>query len=210
MQILGRDILISLLIITIIIFINTKHKNQRGVFLYAIGIILFSLTMVIIFSLTGISPMSGFHIDIRIGEISFIPFKGMFEMLQGGINTYAIINILGNIIMFMPIGFLAPLLWIKLESLKKIVLLGFGTSLLIEITQLFLVRGTDIDDLILNTIGTILGYLVFIALKNLFTKFSKKIILQSKSMENKFMLWICILVPYISIIIGGFYDRYMF
>lgn len=209
MQILGRDILISMAIVGIILLIHTKLKNKRGVSLYNAGLMLFSLSMVIIFSLTGISPMSGFHLDIRINEISFIPFKGIIEMLQGGITTYSFINIIGNIIMFMPVVFLLPLICTKVDSCKKVVAIGFCTSLLIESSQLFLTRGTDIDDLILNTLGTILGYLVFLIFKNVFSEFTKRIIIVSKSMQNRFVLLLGILVPYIVIIICGFYDRFI-
>lgn len=208
-QILGRDILISLIAITITLAINTKCKNQRVISLYNIGIILFSISIVIIFSLTGISPISGFNVDIRINEIVFIPFVGIVEMFQGGLTAHTIINVLGNIIMFLPLGFLLPLLWRNLECFKKTVMFGFGISLLIEFTQLFLTRATDIDDLILNTLGTMLGYLTFIIFKKIFPRFNGKLFIESIGMQNKFILWICILVPYVIIVIGGFYDRYM-
>ena len=71
MQMLGRDILISLIVIFTIVYTNIQRKNEKGISLYNIGIILLSLVMVIIFSLTGISPISGFNTDIRIDEISF-------------------------------------------------------------------------------------------------------------------------------------------
>ncbi|MEG2363281.1 MAG: hypothetical protein RSC26_07225 [Terrisporobacter sp.] len=45
--------------------------------------------------------------------------------MKGEITLHAIINIFGNIIMFIPIGFLIPLLWSKLDPLKKIMLCGF-------------------------------------------------------------------------------------
>ncbi|MGL5756117.1 MAG: VanZ family protein [Paraclostridium sp.] len=171
---------------------------------------LFSLSMVIIFSLTGISPISGFHLDIKINEISLIPFQGIIEMFQSGITSYWIINIIGNIVMFIPIGFLIPLLYDKLNSCIKVVLFGFVTSLIIELTQLFLIRGTDIDDLILNTTGALLGYLVFIIFKNIFSGFTEKIVTQSKTVQNKFILLVGMLVPYIVTIICGFYDKFVF
>ncbi len=207
MQILGRDIIISLAIIIAIILTNTKKRNEKVVSLYNIGIILFTTTIVIIYSLTGISPISGFHTEIRINEISVIPLSTIIGMVQGGLTFHTIINILGNIMMFMPIGFLTPLLWNNLKSLKNTLVLGFSISLLIEITQLFLSRASDIDDLILNTSGVVLGYLVFMAFNKLFPKFKEKMLLQSKTMENKYMLAIGIFIPYIVIIVGGIYDR---
>lgn len=210
MQILGRNILISMAIMIMILIINAKHKNRREISLYNTGIMLYSLSMVIIFSLTGISPMSGFHLDIRIDEISFIPFEGIIEMLRGGITIHSFINIIGNIAMFMPIGFLLPLIYTKVNSCKKVVIIGFCTSLLIELSQLFLTRGTDVDDLILNTLGATLGYLAFTAFKSIFNIFTEKIITESKTIQNKFILLSGILIPYIVIIICGFYDRYTF
>ena len=52
MQILGRDILITLIVISIIVYINSQRKNKKGTSLYNTGIILLSVVMVIIFSLT--------------------------------------------------------------------------------------------------------------------------------------------------------------
>lgn len=210
MQILGRDILISMIIVCIMLMMYTKRKNKRVISLYNTGIILFSLSIIVIFSLTGISPMSGFHLDIRINEISFIPFKGIIEMSQNGITIYSFINIVGNIIMFMPVGFLLPLICTKVDSCKKVVIIGFCTSLLIESTQLFLTRGTDIDDLILNTSGAVLGYLVFPIFKKAFSGFTEKFIISSKSMQNRFVLLSATLVPYFVIIICGFHDRFKY
>ena len=209
MQILGRDILITLIVISTIVYINSQRKNKKRTSLYNTGIILLSVVMVIIFSLTGVSPISGFNIEIRIDEISFIPFRGIIEMLQGGLTLHTFVNIIGNIIMFMPMGFLLPLLFSNLDSLKKTVAVGFGTSLLIEFTQLFLIRATDIDDLILNTLGTMLGYLVFLTFKKLLSRLTGKFSIESIGIENKLMLWSCILVPYMVIIMAGFYDRYI-
>ena len=72
-------------------------------------------------------------------------------MLIFVLNYYFLINFLGNIIMFMPFGLFIPYLWGI--SGKKTILIGFSSSLFIEFCQLFLSRGTDVDDLILNTLG---------------------------------------------------------
>jgi glycopeptide antibiotics resistance protein len=92
-----------------------------------------------------------------------VPFRIFIEayieaFTNGNIN-YFIINFLGNIIMFMPIGFFIPLLWDITP--KKTILIGACFSASVEIIQLFLARGTDIDDLMLNTFGVLLGVIVF-------------------------------------------------
>lgn len=67
---------------------------------------------------------------------------------------------LGNVGMFLPIGFFVALLW-RRGSLWRSTLAGFLTSLSIETTQLFIDRGTDLDDLILNTVGAAVGYVLY-------------------------------------------------
>ena len=70
--------------------------------------------------------------------------------------------------MFIPIGLLVKALWHFTN--KKTIIIGFSISLFIEIVQLFLNRTSDIDDLILNTIGVFLG----ITLYNYYQKYKKK------------------------------------
>ena len=60
--------------------------------------------------------------------------------------------------MFIPSGIVLPIVYKRLDTFCKVILAGAGISLCIEIIQLpFSVRATDIDDLILNTIGVIVG-----------------------------------------------------
>lgn len=95
------------------------------------------------------------------GEVNLIPLRifsdAYAHLLKNGNLSYFIINFLGNILMFAPIGFFVPLLW-RGGSLKKAVGLGFLCSLLIELCQLPQIRTTDIDDLWMNTAGAWLGY----------------------------------------------------
>ena len=107
--------------------------------------------------LTGFVGMKGFS---RINLIPFRIIVDSWKALSDGNWIYPMINIAGNIVMFMPAGFFTALLW-KGESLKKAGLAGFFFSLTVEICQLPQARGTDIDDLWLNTLGAILGYGVF-------------------------------------------------
>lgn len=80
---------------------------------------------------------------------------------------YWIVNIFGNMFLLLPFGLLLPMLWNKFKDFKKIVLLGFCFSLNIETIQLLsgLVgnrgRTFDVDDILLNTIGAGLGFILF-------------------------------------------------
>lgn len=66
-----------------------------------------------------------------------------------------------NMLLFVPFGFLLPLLWKRERLVEKTVSIGFLFSLFIELIQLFSFRATDIDDLLMNTLGTWGGYLLF-------------------------------------------------
>ncbi|RHQ97741.1 VanZ family protein [Peptoclostridium sp. AF21-18] len=62
---------------------------------------------------------------------------------------------------FIPFGFMLPIMWNEFESFKKTVEAGFLFSLFIEITQMFNFRATDVDDLMMNTLGTVIGFGIY-------------------------------------------------
>ena len=69
------------------------------------------------------------------------------------------VNLWGNILLFLPLGLLPPLLQPKLRSLWKTLLLAALVMVTVEVLQMLLLVGTcDVDDLILNLLGTALGY----------------------------------------------------
>ena len=75
----------------------------------------------------------------------------------------ALLNLIGNTAMFLPLGIVWPAVFKKLDSHWKVIAAGIGVSLTIEILQLpFFNRATDIDDLILNSLGYLLGYGVYL------------------------------------------------
>ena len=84
-------------------------------------------------------------------EINLIPFRD-------GISLSMILNV----VMFMPLGFLLPLLWKEYQSLVRTAIIGFCFSCGIEFCQLFNRRVSDVDDLLMNTLGAILGWLIWI------------------------------------------------
>ena len=71
---------------------------------------------------------------------------------------------------FVPLGLLPPALWQRLRRLWKATLLCCASSCLIEFFQLFIGRSVDVDDVILNTLGGVLGYLLFALLWALFSR----------------------------------------
>lgn len=93
---------------------------------------------------------------------NFTPFKTIgFYLFLADINlNIRVQNLAGNIIGFIPFGFLFPFLFKGLLSLGKITLLTFSVSLGFELLQyIFYLGSFDVDDLILNTLGGALGYI---------------------------------------------------
>lgn len=78
----------------------------------------------------------------------------------------AIVNLFGNIAMFIPLGYFLPRQWTPLRKWWRTWLVTFLVMTAVEIAQLFTLRGTcDVDDLILNLLGAALGYGLFCILK---------------------------------------------
>lgn len=90
------------------------------------------------------------------------------------------VNACLNILLFVPFGFFLPMLWSKFRSNKSTVLMGLITSCIVEVSQIFTFRTTDINDLITNTVGTIIGY--YIA-QYLTDKFTKHIVMDSQGRD---------------------------
>ena len=67
-----------------------------------------------------------------------------------------------NVLLFVPFGYLLPLLWTRVARWWKLLLCGLFVSLSIELLQLVTLRGMfDLDDLMNNTLGALLGWLCF-------------------------------------------------
>ncbi len=113
------------------------------------------------------------HVDGKIGTlkigfteapsemISIIPFYFLFDRYDGWL-----INIIGNITMLIPVGIVWPICFRKLDDIRKTVFAGTGLILIIELTQLLCPeRHTDIDDVILNTTGVLIGACIVFAIR---------------------------------------------
>ena len=88
-----------------------------------------------------------------LGTVNLIPFQS----LEWGAQTkFTLFNLLGNIIMFLPLGFFTALLWRCTR--KRVFLIGLSITGFIEIWQLFVGRAYDVDDLLLNTLGVMCGF----------------------------------------------------
>ena len=97
-------------------------------------------------------------------RINLVPMVYLFDY---EIRREALINIIGNTAMFVPIGIIWPSVFRKLDTPAKVISAGVGFSICIEILQLpFFDRVSDIDDLLLNSLGYVMGYGIFLLVKS--------------------------------------------
>jgi len=96
-------------------------------------------------------------------RINLIPFV---YLLDYDSMAHMIYNVFGNVFMFVPTGIVLPVLYKRLDNFFKVVGTGFLISLSIEILQLpFADRASDVDDLIMNTLGVASGYVIYMIVR---------------------------------------------
>ena len=107
--------------------------------------LIFAFYAIALFSVVGVPAVVTFQIDFGLNLIPFIDIvNSPFAYMK---------NTILNIILFIPMGFFVPAVWKNYRSFKTMFFMGLAVSLGIELLRL-----TDIDDLITNTAGTVLGY----------------------------------------------------
>ena len=109
------------------------------------------------------------HVNLIPLDYSFRCFR-QDERMHPHLTRFCLRNTLGNVALFMPLGILLPLVDTRFRSLKRVLLLALCLSLTIETLQFALrfvgnPRAVDIDDVLLNTLGACLGFLIYRGLK---------------------------------------------
>lgn len=108
--------------------------------------------------------------DLAYGGTNLVPFK---EILRYDLFSAAFIKqVLGNILLFVPLGYFATY-YCKLKGVVSITIISMLSSVTIEIVQHFIGRSVDIDDVILNVFGGILGFLIYKLLSAIESKLPK-------------------------------------
>lgn len=99
--------------------------------------------------------------DVYMNGTNLVPFREMFRYPVGSENFNR--QVVGNILLFMPFGFFATY-YTKIKKISSISFMSILVSLTIEVVQKYIGRSFDVDDIILNVVGGILGFLVYIGL----------------------------------------------
>ena len=165
-----------IIIITMIVQIKKSKDIQekskiRNFWLKALFII-YCLLLITILFLNNEYRMGGFQnistfSRVHLETSNFIPFATIIGYVSGmvsnDINTsIVIINLVTNLLLFAPMGFFIPMLFQdKIKNTKQFLIIIIILTFLVEIIQFITYRGsTDIDDIILNTIGASIVYML--------------------------------------------------
>lgn len=138
-----------------------KRERIRAIFLYGIFICyLYFLLKILVLSRTSFMELFQ-NQRIIFRSINFVPFRSIMEYVSGSTDNFrnAFDNVVGNIVIFIPLGIYLPLM--KKDKRTVINFLFILTvSILVEIIQgVFGIGVSDIDDIILNGLGGLLGIL---------------------------------------------------
>lgn len=172
----GFALPIFLIIITMIVEVkkskNIQEKNQIRNFWLKILFVIYLLLLIMILFLKNEYRMGGFeNINTfskeHFATINIIPFATIIDyisnLFSNNINTSIVIINLGiNLLLFAPMGFFIPILFEnKIKNIKQFGVLMIIITIFVEIVQFITYSGgADIDDIILNTIGAIIVYML--------------------------------------------------
>ena len=113
--------------------------------------------------------------DYRYNLTPLKEIKRFQKMLKGDMWYQAIINLAGNVVCFVPIGFVLPLTGYYWKYFHRVFIFSITFSLMIEFTQLICKVGSfDVDDIILNTIGGVIGYIIYKIFRKIYRMGDKK------------------------------------
>ena len=118
------------------------HNARKSIFYY-----LFSCYLSVVYVLVGLPNVTYIRPELNL---NLLPIIGMIDDWKNSVL---------NVLLFVPLGVMLPLLWNKFRTQKNTLLSGFGISLAIELLQILTFRATDVNDLITNTLGAYFGFL---------------------------------------------------
>ena len=187
-------LIIGLSLLIISRFIYFKNTRKKLIFYKEVLLLLFVSYLICLFYVISFE-------DVQWSTSNFIPFKEITRYPIG--SKLFLKNVIGNIIMFVPLGFFLGY-FLKIKKKKWLFLLVILCSTLIECMQDVIGRVFDIDDILLNVVGGFLGYLTY----DDFDKMKKQLpsILKKNFIYNIIVvILLVIFICYLTNVIGGSY-----
>lgn len=163
---------IPLLLIELFRIGRSRVKLRRAALEYLFGLYLLTLAAVVFLPLV-VDPAMRARLLVRSGWINLVPLATVTGILRGSSPGQAVVQLVGNIALFFPLGLLGPMLFQRLRRFTGLLGTAALCSLGIEVTQLlmhvthFSVRSFDIDDVLLNISGALIGFAAWAVVSNL-------------------------------------------
>jgi len=153
-----------------------KEGNNRLLRFFCAGLFLIYLAFLLYFALASEDFGRVDHTaDYRYNLQLFQEIYRFWHYRQTVGLSWATINLLGNVVCFVPYGFFVPILRKKKTNFLMTGIYSFVASLAVEVVQLILKIGVfDVDDLFLNTIGGLIGYLFYCLMRGLYRKYLQR------------------------------------
>ena len=181
------DVLSAAVVAVPLVWLFQRFRGERGWTRYVLSG-LFVLYLCEMFDVVGIPAIQYIRWE---PNISLIPFSDETHWL--GVQRVL------NAVMFAPLGFLLPVLWRGCRKWSVTTLAGFLLSLTIEILQMFCFRATDVDDLLMNTLGAGFGF--FAAWLFFHKKWAREPALGTSKVSDSLSLTVSILIPLLTIVL---------
>lgn len=146
---------IFLVIIATVRIAAIKSNNERLVFYKEFGSLLFIIYVFLLYELltrTELNSVSGYNL---------VPFTEIFRYKIGSESFY--FNVIGNIALFIPFGYFIST-YIKPNRILPILIVSVISSATVEFVQFMIGRSFDVDDILLNAVGSIIGFLFYVSL----------------------------------------------
>lgn len=160
-----------------------KEKNNRGKMISRIVLIIYLCVLIRLIILKYPVPvlrgimdeweLSNAKAGVATANLTLFKSIRMYIRYYDRINGFD--NLFGNVLAFMPLGILIPVSFSGIDRFWMILLHSFWLSLCIELFQLVSHFGAfDVDDILLNTLGGLLGFFVFLIIRFLYRKIHKE------------------------------------
>ncbi len=141
---------------------NRQYEIQRLILIFLFVLYILFMMKILFFKYISLTEFV-FNHEYAIRSVNLVPFRSIEEYYNTyfGNNLIANVNVLGNVLIFAPLGVYTSMYFDK-YSLLKCIIIGMITSIAVEVVQYTLAIGvTDIDDVILNTLGVSIGVLTY-------------------------------------------------
>ena len=146
---------IFLVVIAVVRIAAIKNHNEKLVFYKEFTNLLFIIYILLLYELLTRAELN------TVRGYNLVPFSEMFRYEIGSTSFY--LNVVGNIVIFIPFGYLIST-YIKPKRILSILIVSVISSATVEFVQLCIGRSFDVDDIILNSLGAIMGFLIYIGL----------------------------------------------